>query len=62
VGQPVGSRLRFFERNWAIVGTNVSPPGPWDAFAIVDGRIVTRSNPASAHKTAEEALKTFDNL
>jgi D-lactate dehydratase len=61
VGQLVGSRLRF-ERNWANVGTDVSPPGPWDAFAIVDGRIVTGANPASAHKTAEEAVKAFNNL
>lgn len=40
----------------------ISPPGPWDAFAITDQRIVTGANPASAHKTAEEAVKAFDAL
>ncbi|KAH7384533.1 class I glutamine amidotransferase-like protein [Pyrenochaeta sp. MPI-SDFR-AT-0127] len=40
----------------------VSPPGPWDSFAITDGRVVTGANPASAHKTAEEAVKAFDAL
>lgn len=40
----------------------VAPPGPWDAFALADGRIVTGANPASAHVTAEEAVKAFDAL
>lgn len=40
----------------------ISPPGPWDAFALADGRIVTGANPASAHVTAEEAVKAFDAL
>lgn len=40
----------------------VSPPGPWDSFAITDGRLVTGANPASAQKTAEEAVKAFDKL
>lgn len=40
----------------------VSPPGPWDSFAITDGRLVTGANPASAHKTAEEVVKAFDAL
>ncbi|KAK7704990.1 plasma membrane heat shock protein [Botryosphaeria dothidea] len=40
----------------------VSPPGPWDSFAVTDGRVVTGANPASAHKTAEEAVKAFDAL
>lgn len=42
--------------------TYISPPGPWDAFAHTDGRIVTGANPASAHVTAEEAVKAFDAL
>lgn len=42
--------------------TYVSPPGPWDAFAVTDGRVVTGANPASAHKTAVEAVKAFDAL
>ena len=40
----------------------VAPPGPWAAFAHTDGRIVTGANPASAHVTAEEAVKAFDSL
>lgn len=42
--------------------TYVSPPGPWDAFTITDGRVVTGANPASAHVTAEAAVKAFDAL
>ena len=42
--------------------TYVAPPGPWAAFAHTDGRIVTGANPASAHVTAEEAVKAFDSL
>ncbi|KAK0761686.1 hypothetical protein N5P37_005668 [Trichoderma harzianum] len=42
--------------------TYVPPPGPWDAFAISDGRIVTGANPASATVTAEEAVKVFQTL
>ena len=42
--------------------TYVAPPGPWDAFAHTDGRVVTGANPASAHLTAEEAVKAFDKL
>ncbi|RAL01107.1 class I glutamine amidotransferase-like protein [Aspergillus ibericus CBS 121593] len=42
--------------------TYVSPAGPWDAFTVTDGRIVTGANPASAHVTAEAAVKAFDGL
>ncbi|KAM5343598.1 hypothetical protein ACJ41O_012135 [Fusarium nematophilum] len=42
--------------------TYVPPPGPWDAFAHTDGHIVTGANPASAHVTAEAAVKAFDQL
>lgn len=42
--------------------TYVSPAGPWDAFTITDGPIVTGANPASAHVTAEAAVKAFDAL
>ncbi|KAL1305762.1 hypothetical protein AAFC00_007341 [Neodothiora populina] len=42
--------------------TYVAPPGPWAAFSYTDGRIVTGANPASAHVTAEEAVKAFDKL
>lgn len=36
------------------------PAGPWEAFAVTDGRLVTGTNPASAHKTAEQALDAFN--
>ncbi|TID02675.1 Glyoxalase 3 [Colletotrichum higginsianum] len=42
--------------------TYIPPPGPWDAFAYTDGRIVTGANPASAHVTAEAAVKAFQKL
>lgn len=41
---------------------DVPPAGPWDAFTIIDGRIVTGANPVSAHVTAEDAVKAFDAL
>lgn len=42
--------------------TYVSPPGPWESFTVTDGRLVTGANPASARKTAEDAVKAFDKL
>ena len=42
--------------------TYVAPEGPWAAFALTDGRIVTGANPASAHVTAVNAVKAFDKL
>jgi putative intracellular protease/amidase len=42
--------------------TYVSPEGPWDAFTITDGRVVTGANPASATVTAEACLKAFEAL
>jgi putative intracellular protease/amidase len=42
--------------------TYVAPSGPWDAFTVTDGRIVTGANPASAIVTAEAAVKAFENL
>ena len=41
---------------------DVPAPGPWDAFHIVDGRIVTGTNPASATETAEAILQVFKTL
>lgn len=40
----------------------VSPPTPWESFVVVDSRIVTGANPASAEATAEAAVKAFHNL
>lgn len=35
------------------------PSGPWDDFTVVDGRIVTGPNPASATSTAQKAVEVF---
>jgi len=40
----------------------MSPACPWDLFAYTNGRIMTGTNPTSAHKTAEEAVKAVENL
>jgi len=37
-------------------------PGIWDDFHVVDGRLVTGQNPASAASTAEAAVEVFDQL
>ncbi|KAH8647873.1 IgE-binging protein [Xylariales sp. PMI_506] len=37
-------------------------PGIWDDFHIVDGRLVTGQNPASARSTAEAAVEAFEKL
>lgn len=34
----------------------ISPPGPWDSFSVVDGKLVTGVNPQSSVVTAEKAL------
>lgn len=38
------------------------PPTPFEDYSVVDGRIVTGVNPASAHSTAEKSIKVFDSL
>lgn len=40
----------------------LSPLHPFDDYSITDGRVVTGANPASAHSTAERAVKAFDGL
>lgn len=42
--------------------TYVAPPGPWDSFAIADGRVVTGANPASAEATGEKIVEVFNTL
>ncbi|SPJ92427.1 related to NonF protein, involved in nonactin biosynthesis [Fusarium torulosum] len=37
-------------------------PGIWDDFHIVDGRLVTGQNPASAESTAKAAVAVFETL
>jgi len=38
----------------------VGPNQPFDRFSVVDGRIVTGTNPASAKEATERAVKLFD--
>ncbi|KAG7194585.1 uncharacterized protein KQ657_004259 [Scheffersomyces spartinae] len=42
--------------------TYVAPPGPFDAFSVVDGRIVTGTNPASATATAVNAVRALQDV
>ncbi|ODV82676.1 hypothetical protein CANARDRAFT_204714 [[Candida] arabinofermentans NRRL YB-2248] len=39
--------------------TYVAPATPFESFTVTDGRVVTGPNPASAHATAEAALKAL---
>ncbi|KAK1624553.1 class I glutamine amidotransferase-like protein [Colletotrichum phormii] len=39
----------------------VRAPGIWDDFHVVDGRLVTGQNPASATSTAQAAVQVFDS-
>ncbi|KAK1532014.1 IgE-binging protein [Colletotrichum paranaense] len=41
--------------------TDVRAPGIWDDFHVVDGRLVTGQNPASATSTAQAAVEAFDS-
>ncbi|KAF4773555.1 IgE-binging protein [Colletotrichum scovillei] len=41
--------------------TYVRAPGIWDDFHVVDGRLVTGQNPASATSTAQAAVRVFDS-
>jgi putative intracellular protease/amidase len=62
----LGAKCKFNDQTKICYMSNtaldVSPPGPWDAFTITDGRLVTGANPASAHVTAEAAVKAFDAI
>ncbi|KAJ2784646.1 hypothetical protein GGI15_002200 [Coemansia interrupta] len=42
--------------------TYLKPEGPFDDYSITDGRLVTGTNPASAHSTAVKAVAAFDSL
>jgi D-lactate dehydratase len=39
-----------------------SPMQPFDDYSITGGRLVTGANPASAHSTAQRAVKAFEAL
>lgn len=45
-----------------IGATWAPPPAPFDVYSVIDGRVVTGSNPASAEDTANSALKVFNSL
>jgi len=49
---------------WAekLGGKYVRPKGVWDDFHVVDGRLVTGTNPQSAKSTARAALEVFEKL
>ncbi|KAJ2368416.1 plasma membrane heat shock protein [Coemansia sp. RSA 2607] len=42
--------------------TYLKPEGPFDDYSIADGRLVTGTNPASAHSTAVKAVAAFESL
>lgn len=44
-----------------IGATYLSPEGPWDDFTVVDGRVVTGVNPASATSAAEKVIAILKN-
>ena len=51
------------EEGAAKVGAKyLAPLHPFDDFSLTDGRLVTGANPASAHSTAERAVKAFEGL
>jgi len=53
-------RVPTIEEGAAKVGAKyLAPLHPFDDFSITDGRVVTGANPASAHSTAERAVKAF---
>lgn len=55
--------LQTIEEGAERVGARyVAPQKPFEAFSLVDGRVVTGANPASAHLTAENAIAVFDAL
>ncbi|KAJ1841897.1 hypothetical protein LPJ70_004042, partial [Coemansia sp. RSA 2708] len=42
--------------------TYKEPAGPFDDYTITDGRLVTGTNPASAHSTAAKTVEAFEQL
>ncbi|KAI5957425.1 hypothetical protein CANMA_004429 [Candida margitis] len=42
--------------------TYVEPKGPWGAFAVVDGKIVTGVNPQSAFATVRDAVVALESV
>lgn len=56
-------KVPTIEEGAASVGAKyLAPLHPFDDFSITDGRVVTGANPASAHSTAERAIKAFNSL
>lgn len=42
--------------------TYVQPPDMWGSFTVVDGRLVTGENPASATDTTEKTVEVWKSL
>ena len=40
----------------------IAPLHPFDDFSLIDGRVPTGANPASARSTTQRAIKAFDSL
>lgn len=56
-----GDKVLTIEEGAADVGAKyVSPAQPFDDFSVIDGRVVTGANPASAKSTAIKAIQVFD--
>ncbi|KAJ1915027.1 plasma membrane heat shock protein [Mycoemilia scoparia] len=54
--------VQTIEEGAAKVGARyVAPAQPFDDFSLTDGKVVTGANPASAHSTADKAIKAFDS-
>lgn len=45
-----------------LTSLDVRSAGIWDDYHVVDGRLVTGQNPASARSTAEAAVEVFEKL
>ncbi|CCH44053.1 hypothetical protein BN7_3612 [Wickerhamomyces ciferrii] len=55
--------LKFNQTVFEEIGATWSPPpSPFEVYSVVDGRIATGSNPASAADTANSAIKAFNSL
>ncbi|KAJ1949309.1 plasma membrane heat shock protein [Linderina macrospora] len=57
------NKLEMVEEGVARVGAEYFKPAtPFEDFTIVDGRVVSGTNPASARSTAEKAVEVFSSL
>lgn len=56
--------LLFPVTTWALISSliDIRSTGVWDDYHVVDGRLVTGQNPASAASTATAAVEAFEKL